>query len=145
MDGLAGFTVVRPSDATVGPPDAAWLDATHNDQVSLVWAASDRLPETTVPGVGLVEMAFRGRLDEGWFKKLVSANTKIEPVEVNGNRGYWISGDPHFFFYEGPNGIVEDTRRWVGDALIWSKGPITYRLESSLGRDETIALAESMR
>jgi hypothetical protein len=145
VDGLAGFRVVRPPETTVGAPDAAWIDADRNDQVALVWATSDRLPQTDSPGIGLIEMAFRGKIDEGYFKKIIGAGTKVEFVEVNGNRGFWISGDPHQFFYEGPNGFVDEPRRWVGDALLWSEGPITYRLETSLGRDASIALAESMR
>jgi hypothetical protein len=145
VDGVAGFRVPRPPDGTFGPPDAAWIDGTHNDQVGLVWASSPTLPDTTAPGVGLIEMAFRGKIDEGWFKKIVDPRTKVETVTVNGHRGFWISGEPHQFFYEGPNGFVDEPRRWVGDALLWSDGPITYRLESSLGRDASIALAESMR
>jgi hypothetical protein len=145
VDQLAGFAVLRPSDPSVGPPDAAWVDTARNDEVSLVWAASDHLPRTTAPGIGLVEMAFRGSVSDGWYKKIVGAGTTVEPVLVNGHRGYWVSGDPHQFFYEGPNGIVEETRRWVGDALMWADGPITYRLETSIGRDATVALAETMR
>ena len=137
--------MVRPAETTVGAPDAAWIDASHNDQVALVWATSDRLPQTNAPGVGLIEMAFRGKVDEGWFKKIIGAGTKVETAEVNGNRGYWITGDPHLFFYQGPDGAVDEPRRWVGDALLWSDGPITHRLETSLGRDAAIALAESMR
>jgi hypothetical protein len=145
VDRLAGFHVPRPPDATFGPPDATWVDATHNDQVALVWASSATLPDTTARGVGLVEMAFRGKIDEGWFKKIVDTRTKVETVTVSGHRGFWISGEPHQFFYEGPNGFVDEPRRWVGDALLWSDGPITYRLESSLGRDAAIVVAESMR
>ena len=74
-----------------------------------------------------------------------ATRTKVETVTVNGHRGFWISGEPHQFFYEGPNGFVDEPRRWVGDALLWSDGPITYRLETSLGRDAAIAVAESMR
>ena len=60
------------------------------------------------------------------------------------DRAFWLSGDPHFLFYEGPNGDVHDPRRWVGDALLWARGAITYRLETSLGEAEAIRLAESM-
>jgi hypothetical protein len=145
VDALAGFHVPRPSNGTIGPPDATWIDGAHNEQVALVWASSGRLPETTAPGIGLIEMAFRGKIDEGWFKKIVGDRTKVETVTVNGHRGFWISGEPHQFFYESPNGFVDEPRRWVGDALLWSDGPITYRLETSLGRDAAIAVAESMR
>ena len=40
--------------------------------------------------------------------------------------------------------IIGDERRWVGDALVWSDGTTTNRIESALGRDATIALAESI-
>jgi hypothetical protein len=52
----------------------------------------------------------------------------------------------HFFFYVRPDteGYVDDGRRWVGDALVWYDGTATYRIESSLGRDATIGIAESI-
>ena len=67
-----------------------------------------------------------------------------QPVSVHGARAFWLSGDPHFLFYEGPDGFIDDPRGWIGDALIWARGPITYRLETSLGQDAAIRLAESM-
>ena len=59
-------------------------------------------------------------------------------------KGYWLTGDLHFIFWKGPNGFVDDSRRWVGDVLLWADGDITYRLETSLGRDRAVDLAESM-
>jgi hypothetical protein len=41
--------------------------------------------------------------------------------------------------------VVDDGRRWVGDALIWNDGLSTYRIESALGKAATIAVAESVR
>ena len=104
----ARFPVRIPADPTIGPPDAAWVDPARNDQVALVWPSSDRLPATQEPGVGLVLTAFRGAVDDGWFTKVLGAGTTAERVRVGGQPGYWVSGDPHFFFYEGPNGPVED-------------------------------------
>ena len=64
---------------------------------------------------------------------------------VDGARGYWIDGPPHFFMYIDANGDpVDDSRRLVGDTLIWTDGDVTFRLESSLGRDRAIELAESL-
>jgi hypothetical protein len=144
IDPLAGFEVHWPSAPPIGPPDAAWLDPALNDQVALVWAASDRLPATTEPGVGLILTEFRGTVGDGWFTKALGPGTTVEVVRVGDLRGYWISGQPHQFFYEGPNGFVDETRRLVGDVLLWADGPITYRLETSLGRDAAVAIAESM-
>ena len=56
----AGFTVKMPADPTIGPPDSAWVNPARSDQVALIWAASDRLPATQEPGVGLVLTAFHG-------------------------------------------------------------------------------------
>ena len=60
--------------------------------------------------------------------------------------GFWVSGDPHMFFYTSSDGTsVDDPRRWVGDALLWSDGTTTWRLETASGRDAAIRIAESMR
>ena len=144
LDARAGFDVKWPVGPTVGVPDAGWVDPALNDQVALVWAASDRLPTTTEPGVGLILTQFLGTIDDGMFTKILGPGTTVEPVQVGALHGYWITGQPHQFFYEGPNGFVDASRRTVGDVLLWADGPITYRLETSLGRDAAIALAESM-
>lgn len=145
LDAHAGFHVGLPSDIAIGPPDAAWINRAKNGMVTLVWTADDRLPETREPGIGLLLSEFRGAVQEGYFSKILGQDTTIERVLVNGDRAFWLSGDPHLFFYEGPDGFVEDSRRWVGDALLWSDGPITYRLETALGRDAAIEIAESLR
>jgi hypothetical protein len=48
------------------------------------------------------------------------------------------------FFWTSADGFVDDPRRWVGDVLLWADGPITYRLETSLGLEEAIRIAESV-
>jgi hypothetical protein len=83
-------------------------------------------------------------VDDGVIHKVVSSGATSTPVTVNGEHGWWLSGDPHFFYYETANGVVSDERRWVGDVLLWADGPITHRLETSLGQDAAIDLAESM-
>jgi hypothetical protein len=102
------------------------------------------LPDTIQPGVGLVMSAFRGSYDSSFLNKAVGSGTIIQLVQVDGERAFWLSGGPHFFFYSSPSGQVFDPRRWVGDALLWSDGSTTYRLESALGRERTIEVAESL-
>lgn len=144
LDQRAGFKVVWPTDPATGPPDAAYLDGALGGQVALVWRSRQGLPETLEPGVGQVLTAFRGTVEGGFYSKAVGSGTKVELVKVHGEPAYWISGDPHFLFYEGPDGFIHDPRRWIGDGLIWARGPITYRLETPLGRDAAIRLAETM-
>jgi hypothetical protein len=145
VEGLTGVPVRLPIDPAVGPPDAVYVDTTRGNQTAFVWAASEALPATREPGIGLILMQFDGTLDDGYRQKLLGTGVTVEPVTVAGRRGYWVSGDAHFFFYIGKDGgVIDDGRRWVGDALAWTDGAATYRMESALGRDATIALAESL-
>jgi hypothetical protein len=146
LDTRAGFHVLLPTDPDVGPPDAAYIDPAKGNQVALVWSPRAGLPPTLDPSVGLLLMQFEGRLDQGFFSKAIGTGTTVEPVRVSGLAGYWVSGQPHFFFYTDRNGqFVEDPRRWVGDALLWSDAALTHRLEAGLGRDAAIRIAESLR
>ncbi len=144
LDVQAGFPVAWPQDPALGPPDAAYIDPTLGGQVALVWRSRDGLPDTIEPGIGLIVTAFQGTADSGFYTKAVGTGTKVKSVLVDGHPAFWVHGDPHFLFYEGRDGFVHDPRRWVGDALLWTRGPITYRLETSLGEAAAIRLAESM-
>jgi hypothetical protein len=140
---LAGLELILPVDPTIGPPDAAYLFA---NRVALVWGERPGLPADPSWGVGLLLNEFRGTVDEGYYTKLLDSDASVTPVTVGGARGYWIEGPPHFFFYTDPSGeIVDDARQVVGNTLIWADGDVTYRLESQLGMEEAIRLAESLR
>jgi hypothetical protein len=139
----AGFDVVLPTDPDLGQPDASYL---NGQRVGLIWATRPGLPGTLSPGVGLVISEFRGAVDERYFEKVLGPDTTLTRVTVGGSPGYWISGAPHFFFYIDPNGqAINDDHPTVGDVLLWTKGDVTYRLETSLGMAAAIRLAESLR
>jgi hypothetical protein len=144
IDEAAGFDVLWPEDPDLGVPDAVYFDPIKGGQVTFLWATSDELPATHEPAVGLLMSQFVGDVDDGFFRKVADGGTPVEPVAVNGRAAYWISGDPHVFFWTGADGFVDDPRRWVGDVLLWDDGPITYRLETSLGREQAIRIAESV-
>lgn len=146
VEAITGVPVKLPTDERFGPPDSVWVDRAKGDQVAYVWKASADLRETLERGVGLVLMRFDGADEREYYEKMINTGTSIAPVKVAGHDGYWISGDPHFFFYTTSDGaFVEDSRRWVGDALIWNDGTATYRIESALGREATIEIAESVQ
>ena len=139
---LAGIDLVLPPDPDIGPPDAAYL---FQGRVALVWSERPGLPPDPSTGAGLLLSQFRGLVDEGYYRKQVVSNGVVTPVTVNSGQGFWISGPPHFFVYVDENGrAVEDSHRMVGDTLVWSVGDMTYRLESQLGMEEAIRLAESL-
>jgi hypothetical protein len=144
LDAQAGFSAIVPSDPTLGPPDAAYVDASLGSQVALVWRSRIGLPDTLKTGIGLVLTEFRGSIDSGFYSKAIGTGTTATPVLVHGGQAFWVTGDPHFLFYTGPDGFIHEERRWIGDALLWARGPITCRLETSLGKDAAIRIAESM-
>lgn len=139
---LAGLDLVLPTDPAIGPPAGAFVFA---NRVALVWPERPGLRADPSTGIGLLISQFRGDVDRGYYTKTLDTDAQLTPVTVDGSPGYWISGPPHFFFYVDPSGrTVDDVHRVVGDTLIWSDGDVTYRLESQLGMEEAIRLAESL-
>jgi hypothetical protein len=140
---LAGFAPRLPTDPAIGPPDAVYL---RDNRLSFVWAPRPGLPATEDPTVGLLLSEFRGEVDPGWYDKLIHEATSVEPVEVAGASGYWIQGAPHFIFYVDPSGRpLEETRRTVGDVLIWADEGVTYRVETAAGRERAMEIAARLR
>jgi hypothetical protein len=143
IEGLVDFDLILPPDPAIGPPDASFL---ADERVALVWATKPGLPETNASGIGLVLNEFPGTTDRGFYQKVLTQQTTVTPVTVNGLEGYWLTGAPHFFMWVDRDGAQRfDEGRVVGDTLIWTSGETTYRLESALGKDAAIRLAESLR
>src|SRR2546423_199018 len=141
LDAQSGFHVLLPADPALGPPDAAYL---MDGRVAVAWGPRAGFGPTLEPGVSLVISEFQGNVG-GYFEKMLGSGTQVTRVTVRGAPGYWISGDPHFFFYVDPSGQqVQDTHRAVGDTLVWASEGLTFRIESSAGKDATIAIAESL-
>ncbi|HUP54506.1 MAG TPA: hypothetical protein VM408_03280, partial [Methylomirabilota bacterium] len=71
VEALTGLPPRLPGDPAIGPPDAVYVDRSRNRQVAYVWGASDALPATTEPGIGLILMRFDGQPGNGLFEKLL--------------------------------------------------------------------------
>jgi hypothetical protein len=140
---IAGIDLILPADPAIGPPDESYILV---NRAALLWSERPGLSADPETGVALLISEFRGSVDEGYYNKTLDNAARVTPVTVGGHPGYWISGPPHFFFYVDPSGKpVDDSHRIVGDTLIWSDGDVTYRLESELGMEDAIRLAESLR
>lgn len=142
---LDGPRVLLP--ASLPEPDVAYvLGGGDRRIVTLAWRAEPG--QATIPGsdLALSVMAVPGGTDDRLLKKLVGRSTSIEPATVGGDRGWWISGAPHELFVTRPDGDVDMvTSALAGDTLVFARDGTLYRLESALGRDATIAIAESLR
>jgi hypothetical protein len=85
----------------------------------------------------------RGRFH---FEKLVASNEgAITLAEVNGEDAVWIEGEPHVIFYENDEGGAGLPGRLARNTLVWSRGPVTLRLEGALPRDDAVRIARSVR
>ena len=139
------FPILTPS--ALEPPTAVHLlEWELGTQVFLAWEASERLPEVGESGTGLLLAEFRADLNEPFFGKILEGGTTVDQVSVDGVPAFWLSGAPHVFMFEtGRRDLVEDETRLTGNVLVWERDGITYRLESSLDLDESLAIAESLR
>jgi hypothetical protein len=78
-------------------------------------------------------------------EKGLDPSAVAEEVRVQGNRGLWITGGPHVLGYVDRGGEFRtETTRLAGDTLVWSDGPITYRLEGRIGKARALQIAASL-
>jgi hypothetical protein len=133
-----GFAVRVPA----GPlPDEAYVFVSAGgDGALLAWEASERYPSLpgTPWGLILVEL----RTDQGTLVKDVRGFEDVREVGVDGEGAVWIEAPHQLHVLTGEG---SETFRVDGNVLIWTRGAITYRLETSLELPEAVALAESLR
>ena len=128
-------------------PSTAWeVGAGDRRIVTLAWRAEPGQQTLEDSDLSLLLMAVKGRADGTFFTKALPPGARIEPVTVDGEQGWWISGAVHELLFQRPDGNAGTlTTRLVGDTLVFSRDDVLYRFESALGKDATIAIAESLR
>lgn len=141
-----GADLVLPPESALGLPDGIFvLEADGVVQVSYVYRPRPDLPEVGETGVGLLISQFEGDTNESFVQKQLGPDTSIEMTSVNQQPAFWLSGGPHVFYYERPDGeIREETIRLAANVLLWELGGTTLRVETALGRDSVVAIAEAM-
>jgi hypothetical protein len=132
---LAGHPVLVPDEEGYERPDAVYADPSAPGQpVALVYGplARPRLLVLEFRAAPLIEKALLGE-------------TRVEQIRVDGARGLWIEGPRHEFFYRTlEQEAMRDTQRLAGNTLLWTRGPLTLRIEGDLSKAEAIRIAESM-
>ena len=138
------FEILFP--AQLGPPDEIYLRTDLAvDEVTLVYRARPGLPAAAATGEGLLIGEFQAGIDNQLIEKKVGSQaTVIEPVNVNGQPGYWIEG-AHEVYLIGPDGEqLADTVRLAGNVLLWEKGKVTLRLEADVSKGQALRIARSV-
>jgi hypothetical protein len=130
------FEVVVPE--ALGDPDGVFFqEAPPGGMVSLVYGTPEH------PRALFTQ--FRGSVEEVIFKK-VAAGTQIDSVRVDGEPGYFLSGNPHDFSYLDTRGEYrQEIVRLAGNTLLWERGPLTLRLEADINEEESLKIARSVQ
>jgi hypothetical protein len=127
--------LLDPHLAGLGRPDAVFVqDLQPGAPVTYVWGALDR------PRLLLTQV--RGRTH---FEKLVRGGaTGVEATQVNGAEAAWIKGE-HVLFYESGRNTGSLPSRLAKSTLVWSRGPVTLRLEGDMTRRQAERIARTVR
>jgi hypothetical protein len=133
---LAPFEVVVPE--RLGDPDEVYFsDFPPGGMVSFVYGSAEE------PRALFTQ--FRASVRDVFFKK-VEAGTDVESLTIDGQPGFYLSGEPHVFAFVDQNGQYnQETIRLVGNVLIWERDALTLRLEGDITRDEALRIAHSVR
>lgn len=143
----ARFEVLQPDPEILGAPDEIYLgDDPTGGRVSLVYRARPGLPSTQETSVGLLLTQFQASLSDELIEKSVAGGGTVDPVSVDGGRGYWIGGGAHVVLFIGADGFpIEETIRLAGPTLVWQQDGLTLRLESALSKPEALGIARTVR
>jgi hypothetical protein len=81
------------------------------------------------------------------YGKIVSGGTTISETRVKGQRALWLTGAPHLLVYlDSDNRIRLESERVVNlNTLAWESGGVTYRLETTMGKEDANRIAESLQ
>jgi hypothetical protein len=128
-----GYHILLPSyPEDLGPPDRVFVQDADGDMTVLVWI--DPLqPNQVLMSLHIVPPG-------SWAIDKMNPAI-IEETTVNGRRAIWAVGPYPLQF---SNGNLDFVRLIDGHVLIWTEGELTYRLETDLGLEEAIKIAESL-
>jgi hypothetical protein len=87
---------------------------------------------------GLLLFEFESTDGTTLLKKAALGRTHVEYVQIRGEPGIWIGAHHAVYLPGGPP-------RAAGHTLIWEHGSLTLRLEASVGREQALAIAQSLR
>ena len=140
------FEPLVAARAEFGPPDAIYLAGTPaGGRVTFVYEPRPGLAAAPGSGVGLLVTEFEATVSEPVLRKTAGPGTTIDVLEVNGQRAYWLAGEPHAVAFTDRDGkFFEDSARLAGNTLLFANGSRTIRIESGLDKAEVLALAASL-
>jgi hypothetical protein len=140
------WSVVMPTLLDLAPPVETWLDGSgRTAALTFVWPADEAHPAAPSSEVGVLLTQFRGSVRSEFLQKTLGPDTRLVPVLVGGERGFWIEGAPHTISYPvAGDGLTQDRTRLAGNVLIWTRAELTLRLEVAGTMEEALDIAASL-
>jgi hypothetical protein len=139
------FELLVPVGAVVGESDVVYFSQVPSGgAVHLVWEAGRSLPAAGETGVGLLYSQFMLGEPEVFIKSL-SPDVEALRITVRGREGLWIEGAPHIIVYDNGSVTREEPARLAANVLAWEEDGVTHRIETTLGLEDALDLAESLQ
>lgn len=144
------FAIALPNIPGLGMPDEIYVRLRPGaDQVVYLYGARPGFPAAAETGIGLLLIQFEAPDDAFWGVKQVTGSNDVRVVSVNGRDGLWIGGSHQLLIAPDPDPVTNAragdlAARPSANVLLWADDGITYRIESTLSRQESISLAESV-
>ena len=145
--GYVSWHIVLPS--SLGQPDEVYYQAPgigpSSGEVTLVYASRPGIKIAGQTGVSVLVTEARGKVNEQFFGKMLGPDATVEPINVAGHQGYWISGTPHGFVFVDESGSYRDeTMRLATNTLIFDDSGTIVRIEGDMTKDQAMQIATSM-
>jgi hypothetical protein len=137
------FPVAVPE--ALGEPDEVYLlGGGERALVTLAYRHAPGVPVDPETGYAVLLTQLEGRPTENLIKK-TGLEADVVPVDVNGEQGYFVQGE-HLVFVQAPGADpIPDEPRIAGNTLLWTRGPVTLRLEADLPLDRALDIARTVR
>lgn len=133
--------LLLPKD--LGDPDRVyWAPFPPGDPITAIWG-NDREGRLVVT---------QWRVGGPYlFYKVLTSETNVESVSVDGAPGVWMHGGDHIVFYLAPGERNPDLALHhrsegvlAGNVLAWRNGDLLYRLEAQVSKERALELARSL-
>jgi hypothetical protein len=148
------FAIALPDVPGLGMPDEIYVRGSGGgDQVVYLYGARPGFPAAAETGIGLLLIQFEAPDDAFWGVKQVTGSNDVRVVRVNGADALWVGGSHQLLIAPSPDPITSTrptpspgdlAARPSANVLFWAANGVTYRIESSLSRQDSITLAESV-
>jgi hypothetical protein len=141
---LADFTPAPPSGLPA--PDAVYYSgATPEGIVSYVYKPRPGLPAMSETGTGLIVTELVASVERPLLQKIAGPGTEIQPVHVDGARGYRLAGTAHAFAFTDSRGRIQfQTERAAGPTLLLERDGLLIRIEGDVSGDRAIEIARQI-